>query len=553
MTGALDDALREAGKSWRGEWSNSSGDFLVTSVAGEDATTSGPWTILLNGVPTPVGGCSMKVVGGDRVLLARDVVFRTMTLAIHGPASVDPGESFSLLVEDERDGGVPVAGAEVTAGGISATTDSGGEADFSIAEPGRYTFKASHADGIRSNSFVVCVGVGGCAGSNDSPIRILDLPRGARFMRGAAPRSLRGSLRGGTPLVAVNFRGYRGRCRALNHSGTKLRPLRCGSKPIWVEAASGDRRWSAGVGTLPPGRYTVLVRLAGADGKPWRDGTNRTGFTVLSRRLSTRVLVGRAVGFLERATGSRTVRGSGLLAGWSGLALGARGRTSARRLVPALRRRPAMRASTADLARNLAALIRMRGGVSLSSMRRQLISRQSVDGSFAQDPNLTAMAALALPGTGTAFRAAAWLVTRQQPDGGFGASGASSDVDTTGLVAWALAVAGYGEAISRASDFVRARQNPDGGFPAVAGARSNAQSTGLGLIAVRMAGGSRLGPQTPDGITPTHYLASLQLSNGSLEYTQNLRTTPVWVTSQALLGLTRPALLSASGGANRDS
>jgi len=547
VTGALDDAARAAGLGWTGRWSSSSGDFLIDGIAGEAATPSGPWTILLNGVPTPVGGCSMKVAGGDSVLFARDVVFQTMTLGLSGPARVEPGEPFQLLVEDDRNAGVPVAGAEVDSGEMSATTDAGGLAGFAIAEPGRYTFKATHPDGIRSNSVRVCVGVGGCTAGAGPPVRISGLVDGSAFMRGAAPRRLRGTLRSGaTPLVALKGRGFGGLCRHLASSGKGLAGRSCGAKLSWVPQAPGGLAWEQPVGRLPPGRYRILVRAEGTSGKPWRDGVNRIRFTVLDRRLASRRLVRRSVACLDRAARSRTVRESGLLSAWTGLALGARNRKSGRQLIRGLKSARPARVRTSELARDLASIRRILGGGTVAPMARELTTRLRDDGSLAGDVNLTAMAALALSGSYAETRALAWLAGRQLPDGGFGAGGVTSDVDTTGLAAWALSQAGFEGEVAAAASFVRSTQNPDGGFPAVDGAASNAQSTGMGLLAIHLAGGSRLGPRTPDGITPTHYLATLQRGDGSISYTRTLRTVPVWVTSQALLGLTRPELLGAS-------
>ncbi|MBN8866583.1 MAG: hypothetical protein J0H98_03420 [Solirubrobacterales bacterium] len=531
VTGALDDALRAAGKTWKGQWSSSSGDFLIDRVAGESATNVGPWTILLNGVPTPVGGCSMKVVDGDRILFARDVVFQTKTLRLTGPDRVEPGQALVLTVEDERDGGAPVSGAEIATTGRAETTGGDGRATFTLEEPGRHVFKATHPDGIRSNSLEVCVGVSGCDGNEGPPARILKFADDSRFMRGAAPRVLRGRSRGSS--VRVVIRNGRGRVLAR-------------------EIAVTDGLWETRIGTLRPGRYRLLAWAIGIPGQTWRTGVNRIGLSVSGRRLTRARMVGRAIRFLDRRAGSGEVRGSGLLAAWSGLALGVRDRGSAGRVLRALTRPNPRRSSDGELARDLAAIMRIRKGRSrvpglarrLPAMRRELAGRQAEDGSFGQDVNLTAMSILALPNSYAATRAAAWLGEVQGSDGGFGISpGGSPDIDTTGLAAWALASQGYREEVASAAAFVRSGQNPDGGFPAVAGGASNAQSTGLGLLAIHLAGGSRLGPKTEDGISPTHYLATLQRRAGSIDYTPGLRTTPVWVTSQAVLGLTARSLL----------
>ncbi len=119
----------------------------------------------------------------------------------------------------------------------------------------------------------------------------------------------------------------------------------------------------------------------------------------------------------------------------------------------------------------------------------------------------------------------------------------SNDVDSTALAAWALEMRGQHARARRAAIWVRSAQAADGGFPTTPGGNSNAQSTGVALIGLRVAG---LGPRptpTPDGPTPLDYLASLARRDGSIAYARNSSPTPVWTTAQALLGLTTRARL----------
>ncbi len=112
------------------------------------------------------------------------------------------------------------------------------------------------------------------------------------------------------------------------------------------------------------------------------------------------------------------------------------------------------------------------------------------------------------------------------------------DVDLTALAAWSLAARGQEAEALRAAAFVRSAQAADGGFPAVPGGSSNAQSTGVALVALRVTG---LGPRpttAPGGPTPLDYLASLSRRDGSIAYDSRSSPTPVWSTAQALLGLT---------------
>jgi hypothetical protein len=143
--------------------------------------------------------------------------------------------------------------------------------------------------------------------------------------------------------------------------------------------------------------------------------------------------------------------------------------------------------------------------------------------------------------TGAALRLAARL--RALPAG----RPLGRDVDFTALGAWALAARGRRDAARRAAKLLLAAQSADGGFPAIAGGDSNAQSTGVTLVALRVTG---LGPRpsvVAAGPTPLDYLASLAQRDGSIAYSPKSRTTPVWVTAQALLGLTTRARLLRLG------
>lgn len=182
------------------------------------------------------------------------------------------------------------------------------------------------------------------------------------------------------------------------------------------------------------------------------------------------------------------------------------------------------------------------------------LESQLPDGSLDHDTNATALAVLALAEDRprAARRAANWLAEVQLASGGFGyRPGVAADIDTTGLASWALAIERRRAPVLRAAAFVSTAQAPDGGFPASPGGASNAQSTGLATIALRVSG---LGPRrglSASGRGPLDYLASLARPNGSISYQQRTSPTPVWTTSQALLGMTtRVRLLGWSiGGA----
>jgi Prenyltransferase and squalene oxidase repeat len=251
-----------------------------------------------------------------------------------------------------------------------------------------------------------------------------------------------------------------------------------------------------------------------------RAGAGPTGKATAAgpRRQKLRNVIGAAVRFLRRQRGEA----------WARLALALRG--------------------DGDPAAAAAALVG----------KRRLAS-QAADGSFDGDVNATALAVLALDEIRphAAARAAAWLAAVQTPSGGFGyRPGVAADIDTTGLISWALALQGRTAAVSRAADFVRSAQTEDGGFPALPGGEANAQSTGLATIALRVAA---VGPRLSlagSGRGPLDYLVALARRNGSIAYRPHSSPTPAWTTAQALLGLTARARLldwQRSMGRRRDA
>jgi hypothetical protein len=158
--------------------------------------------------------------------------------------------------------------------------------------------------------------------------------------------------------------------------------------------------------------------------------------------------------------------------------------------------------------------------------------------------------ALALRGHGDLAGAARRLAERLRALPGEESAG--QDVDSAALSAWALASRGRHARARRLAAFVRSAQAADGGFPTVPGGGSNAQSTGVALVALRVTG---LGPRPavgPGSPTPLDYLASLARGDGSIAYRPGESPTPVWTTAQALLGLTgRSKLLGFSAGHRR--
>jgi hypothetical protein len=151
-TAALDDGARLNGFTWDADWFSSFSDFSVKEVAGEAATTTQFWGLVVNFQFSQTGGCTTKVNNGDEVLWVFDAFSKLHVLKLTAPESATTGAPVTATVVDGQDG-TPVAGA--TIGG--KTTGADGKATLSFANSGIYKVKADKSDSVRSNSVSLCV------------------------------------------------------------------------------------------------------------------------------------------------------------------------------------------------------------------------------------------------------------------------------------------------------------------------------------------------------------------------------------------------------------
>lgn len=169
------------------------------------------------------------------------------------------------------------------------------------------------------------------------------------------------------------------------------------------------------------------------------------------------------------------------------------------------------------------------------------------NGSVQSQTNLTAfwiLAALAAGDIRISQRTYSWLADQQNPDGGFdyATRGGRSDIDDTGAALEALAGSSETQAINRAVRFIREHQNRDGGYGIEPGDPSNAQSTSFavcGLIAASVLPFQMARRGHP---SPLAYLRSLIQPDGAVDYSRGNSQTPVWVTAEAEIALTRHTL-----------
>ncbi|HXF00860.1 MAG TPA: prenyltransferase/squalene oxidase repeat-containing protein [Solirubrobacterales bacterium] len=242
------------------------------------------------------------------------------------------------------------------------------------------------------------------------------------------------------------------------------------------------------------------------------------------------------------------------ITGWAVLGMEAAGRNpldvkrGGRSAVGYLRSQVAELRSTGDLERTILALEgagadpRSFGGRDLVAELRR---RRSGNGSFEGQVNLTAFGVLALRAAGVSPSAvrssAAWLRQAQNNDGGWGFQpDAGSDPDSTGAVVQGLAAAGGAHrATARGTSYLRRAQRSDGGFALADGGPTNSQSTAWAVQGL-IAGGTNPAVRT-NGRSPFDYLESRQAADGHYRYSQASDQTPVWVTAQALLAVSRKA------------
>jgi hypothetical protein len=151
-TAALDDGARLNGFTWDATWDPTFQDFLVSRVAGESATSTQFWGLLVNFRFSDSGGCTTEVKNGDEVLWVFDAFSKTHVLKLAGPSSATTGAPFPVRVIDGQDGS---AAAGATVNGAVAGAD--GVATLSFADAGIYRLKAERADAVRSNAITLCV------------------------------------------------------------------------------------------------------------------------------------------------------------------------------------------------------------------------------------------------------------------------------------------------------------------------------------------------------------------------------------------------------------
>jgi hypothetical protein len=164
-------------------------------------------------------------------------------------------------------------------------------------------------------------------------------------------------------------------------------------------------------------------------------------------------------------------------------------------------------------------------------------------------------------------RAAEWVVSAQNEDGGWYYSGRNSlsETDMTGAALEALVAAGapaaepqlaaYQQAEERGLEYLRRSQLTDGGFPAVPQheSESNVASAAWSVQGIWATGGN---PETwtvgPEAREPLDYMESLQQPDGHIRWKASNDMNGIWMTAYvtpAFAGQALPIPLAARGDA----
>lgn len=156
--GALDRATHHR---WNGPFNTSFGDYLINSILGvRESGKSYYWGIWIDDKYATTGACEINLHRGDRLLFAVDsVAHHEHPIALTAPSHVAAGHAFSVTAVWFSDSGAqtPLAGARVTASGISAVTDNQGVAHVTARHAGKLVLRATAKDYIRSAPVTVRV------------------------------------------------------------------------------------------------------------------------------------------------------------------------------------------------------------------------------------------------------------------------------------------------------------------------------------------------------------------------------------------------------------
>lgn len=160
--GALEAAT---GGRWQGTWSRSLKGYFITAIDGVSAPAGGSyWAFWVNNAPASAGICGVMPKPGTSILFYVDCFGKKCppnggVLGAGAPTIAHAGKPFEVNVTDYADSNgkaSPAAGASVSGGGATATTNAGGRAKLTIAHGGLVTLRVRAPHAVRTEARV-CV------------------------------------------------------------------------------------------------------------------------------------------------------------------------------------------------------------------------------------------------------------------------------------------------------------------------------------------------------------------------------------------------------------
>jgi hypothetical protein len=290
---------------WNGTWFEGLG-YSVETIAGEthlfepNAPANFFWAFWLNNKPSSIGICEVELNPGDSILFFPECFSETGAcppaapnpLGVTAPGVAEAGSPVTVTVTSYANATgspTPAAGATVTAGNVSATTDPSGHATLTPAGTGNVVLRVTAPGSVRTEA-TVCVhsgndgtcgtkGPSGTAGSGPAPslpytgpyavvARAAGVVEDHVYTRGDAPKVLSGTVLAHTTVASVSLelrRSYRGRCYAFDGVSARFVRAHCGQGSFFNVSNDGVFSYLL-PSALAPGRYVLDIEATDAAG-----------------------------------------------------------------------------------------------------------------------------------------------------------------------------------------------------------------------------------------------------------------------------------------------
>lgn len=143
--------------SWSGKWYASYAEYDITKILGvTESGTKDYWEIFVDNVSASSGACEIALRSGEQVLFAAVPSSGSpeYPLGVKLPGAAVAGRAFTAKVVyyNAKGKAVPLAGAAVSAGSSSGTTNASGAVRLTVAHTGTFTVRAGAKGYIRDEA-----------------------------------------------------------------------------------------------------------------------------------------------------------------------------------------------------------------------------------------------------------------------------------------------------------------------------------------------------------------------------------------------------------------